>query len=339
MKLNLDYERLAESFPLVSTFTSLVKAGIAAAGHVTANDVKMAIWPGSTVIEAQIAPQNGTDAAAVFAFLNGTLCNSTAESLKSFAALQSLTTGGVFDCVLHSMELVDPPFAPQEYNRAWIAFWSITVLPPFDKDGAWRLLKMVNDPDSRLSKLLPQTLGRIPGLQYRGLQKPNLAIHEADETRLPPPEDKAVGFALPDPYDEQARLEEEMRRLKRDQAAAALRIEQKSNAEMLAASEALKAARQAKVMIKQADEKFQKAARAHASALRASNRTKGPDIVPFEVLSDPLLGPESPYPWRDQMPPPRYMLNLAQESKPIKLQAKAVKRSTSLLHRRALVSA
>ena len=52
-------------------------------------------------------------------------------------------------------------------------------------------------------------------MQYRGLQTPNLALQDANETRLPPPEDKAVGFAIPDPYDEEARIKAEKKRMKR----------------------------------------------------------------------------------------------------------------------------
>ena len=43
-------------------------------------------------------------------------------------------------------------------------------------------------------------------------------------------------------------------------------------------------------------------------AIRAPNASKGPDIVPYDVIATEHLRAESPYPWRDQMPPPRYML-------------------------------
>jgi hypothetical protein len=317
MKLDhLDYELLSASWALVSSFTSVAKAAIAEAAHVPVDGVKMSIWPGSTVIEASITPPNGTAAAAVLAFLNGTLCNATVDRLNTMTALQKVMTSDFLDCYVMSIEVQDPPFAPEESNRAWIATWSITLLPPFAQDGAWRLLNMVNDPASQLSKLLPMTLARIPGMKYRGLQTPNLALQDANETRLPPPEDKAVGFAIPDPYDEQARIEAEKKRMKRENAAAALNIRAKSDMEQMKAQDALQQAQRGTLLIKNAAAQFTNAAYAHASAIRAPNASRGPDIVPFEALENEHLASESPYPWRDQEPPARFMLSMAQEPAP-----------------------
>jgi hypothetical protein len=317
MKLDhLDYELLSASWALVSSFTSVAKAAIAEAAHVPADAVKMSIFPGSTVIEASITPSNGTVAAAVVAFLNGTLCNATVDRLNTMTALQKVMTGDIIDCSVMSIEVQDGPFAPEESNRAWIATWSITVLPPFAQDGAWRLLNMVNEPGSQLSKLLPMTLARIPGMQYRGLQTPNLALQDANETRLPPPEDKAVGFAIPDPYDEEARIEAEKKRMKREKAATALRIKAKSDMEQMQANDALQQAQRGTVVIKNAAAQFTKAAYVHASAIRAANASRGPDIVPFEALENEHLASESPYPWRDQNPPAKFMLSMAQEPPP-----------------------
>jgi len=309
---NMDYDRLAASWPLVSSFSHTVKAAIGEAGHVPAAAVKMALFPGSVVLEATIDAPPGTSPDAVFAFLNGTVCNDTMSRLAPMTALQSTLTGEL-NCSVLSLTLEDPPFAPQEENRAWIALWSVSILPPFAKDGAWRLLQLVNKPMTELSKLLPLTLARIPGLRYRGLREPNAALHETNETRLPPPEDKAVGFALPDPYAEEAELKFEMERMKRENAARTLMVADKTAMDNMRAQAALEASKVQQNAISQANIKFTRAARAHASAMRAPNATSGPDIVPFEVLVDPLLKSESPYPWRDQDPPPRYMLNLAQE--------------------------
>jgi len=309
---NMDYDLLAASWPLVSSFSHIVKAAIGEAGHVPATAVKMALFPGSVVLEATIDAPPGTSPDAVLAFLNGTVCNDTMNRLGTMTSLQS-TLNGDLSCSVLSLTLEDPPFAPQEENRAWIALWSVTILPPFAKDGAWRLLQMVNKPMTELSKLLPFTLARIPGLRYRGLREPNAALHETNETRLPPPEDKAVGFALPDPYPEEAEMKFEMARMKRENAARTLMVNDKSALDNMRAKAALEASKVQQKMLSQADIKFTRAARAHASAMRAPNATTGPDIVPFEVLVDPMLKSESPYPWRDQDPPPRYMLSLEQE--------------------------
>jgi len=107
----------------------------------------------------------------------------------------------------------------------------------------------------------------------------------------------------------------EMARMKRENAARTLMVNDKSALDNMRAKAALDASKVQQKMLSQADIKFTRAARAHAMAMRAPNATTGPDIVPFEVLVDPMLKSESPYPWRDQDPPPRYMLSLEQEQK------------------------
>jgi len=152
MKLNnVDYDLLAETLPLVSSFTSVMKAAIAGAGHIPATAVKLALYPGSLVVEAQISPPQGTAPEAVVAFLNGSICNSTVDHLTNASAtsptLKSVIIGNTSDlnCTVTSLAIEDPPF-PEESNRPWIALWSITILPPFSQDAAWRLLQMVNEP-------------------------------------------------------------------------------------------------------------------------------------------------------------------------------------------------
>lgn len=335
---NLNYELLAASWPLVSSFTTVVKAAIGEAAHVPASAVKISLWPGSTVIEAEITPPNGTAAAAVFAFLNSTVCNATVDRLTALnASLISAYTDQNWglECTVMSLELKDPPFDVDQSNRAWIALWSVTILEPFAQDGAWRLLQMVNDPNSKLSKVLPVTLARIPGLKYRGLKVPNLAIKESNESRLPPPEDKAVGFRLPDPYDEEARMQAEQKRMKRENAASALRIKGKADMELMRANDALRKSQQAKLVIAQADAQFTNAARVHAQAIRAPNASMGPDIVPFEVIESYHLRNESPYPWRDQVPAPRFQIVLAQGQQPQQQHAvKSPAHHSSLLSQR-----
>merc|ERR1719253_1179831 len=170
----------------------------------------------------------------------------------------------------------------------------------------------MNEPGSELSKLLPVTLARIPGLKYRALQEPNAATKYAQEVRLPPPEDKAVGFGLPHPYEEEAAIKEQMKRLKKEKDAANLKIKEKSAMEEHMAKTSLDTVKRTKAQIKLAGAQFVDAARAHAEAIRAPNASSGPDIVPYDAIIDYDMRAESPYPWRDQRPRPEYMLNLAQ---------------------------
>lgn len=332
MKLdNINYDLLAASWQLVTSFTGLVKLAIGAAGHVPPEAVKMSLFPGSVVVEAEITPPDGVAPEAVFAFLNGTVCNATLDNLTGLSALQSVTTG-IIDCNVTSLTLVDPPFDVPEANRAWIAFWSVVIEEPFAQDGAWRLLNMMNEHGTQISKLLPATLARIPQ-QYKALLDPQAAIKNANQTRLPPPEDKAVGFKLPNPYAEEEALKAENKRMKEEGDAAASAANARIAREQTQARELLKTVQQEKVSIKQANAKFVNAARVHVEALRAANATRGLDIVPYDVIGDPLLEGESPYPWRDQVPPPSFMLNLAQQQPVQHLQRQNSKR---VVRRKAL---
>jgi len=332
MKLdNINYDLLAASWSLVSSFTGLVKMAIGAAGHVPPTAVKMSLFPGSVVIEAQITPPAGVAPEAVFAFLNGTVCNATLDKLTGLSALQSVTSG-IIDCNATSLTLVDPPFDVPEANRAWIAFWSVVIAEPFAQDGAWRLLNMMNEHGTQISKLLPATLARIPQ-EYKALLDPQAAIKNANQTRLPPPEDKAVGFKLPNPYSEEEAMKAENKRMKEEGDSAAFALKSRTAREQTQAQELLKTVQQEQMTIKQANAKFVNAARVHVEALRAANATRGPDIVPYDVLEDPLLEGESPYPWREQIPPPSFMLNLAQEPPVQHLQRQNSKR---VVRRKAL---
>jgi len=124
-----------------------------------------------------------------------------------------------------------------------------------------------------------------------------------------------VGFALPDPRSEAA-LEEEQRRMQREKGARTLRIKAKTAMEEERAQNAVKREMEMAEVIKQAKDKFTKAARKHAEKIRPCPifSVKPPDIVPYEALHDPMTPEESPYPWRDQVPKPRYMFSLAQEA-------------------------
>lgn len=89
---------------------------------------------------------------------------------------------------------VPAPAAPEHIlsNRPWIAYWSVTLLPPHAAEHAERLLRLVDTPHSSLARLLPTTLARVPGMRHPGFA--NNAIHEI---RLPPPRDVAESFGMP----------------------------------------------------------------------------------------------------------------------------------------------
>jgi len=228
---NINYDMVASNLTLLSSVNTAAKSAIGMSGHIPGNAIKIAIFPGSLVIEATITPPSETEAAAILALLDGTVCDQTA---KSFNAMADLTPAaiGTIDCRVLSLSLKHPPLPADESNRAWIAFWSVAILPPFAEEGAWRLLNLVNKDMTNISKLLPLTLARVPGLKYRSLREPNAA----NETRLPPPADKAVGLLLPDPERVEALKQEDLKveenRMQREHASAELRLERKSELEL-----------------------------------------------------------------------------------------------------------
>jgi hypothetical protein len=292
---NVDYDLLAESWSLVSSFTALVKMAIGASGHVPPGAIKTVYYPGSVVVEATIIPPPGTAATAILAFVNGTVCNETTNRLNGMVSLQAATTG-VINCSQTELKLLDPPFKPEEKNRAWVAFWSVVVHEPFADKVAWKLLNEMNDPKSDITKLLPLTLARVPGWKYRSLKEP----HAANETRLPPPLDKAVGFALPEPINEEEALKAEMRRMRMERASADALTQAKFTAEDLKITQAVNEAKMAKALLRHTQAKIIRAAKAHTNALFAPNATAGPDIVPYDVIMEDAPDAESPYPWADQ---------------------------------------
>jgi hypothetical protein len=307
---NLDYDLLTASWPLVSSFTTVIKLAIGSTGHVPRSAIQMAIYPGSVVVEAKILPPPGTAATAVEAFLNGTICDAATTRLNTLVSLEKAKLGQL-DCNQLELYLEDPPFEAQESNRPWIAFWNVVFPPPFPQEGAWRLLQQVNEPGTCASKLLPMTLARIPGMKYRGVEDPNEAIKDSKEVRLPPPEDKAVGFKLPNPYDEEEELKWNMKVMAREQAAHEKKVLAKKEMELAISAAAAQQSDELKERIKASKEQFTKAARAHADAIRAETGKKAPDIVPYDVISDdPCHSVESPYPWRDQYPAAEYMTSL-----------------------------
>lgn len=306
---NIHYDALAASWTMVSTFTHILKAAIAQAANVPTTDVKIALYPGSVIVEAKILPTNGS-APQILSLLNETVCNSTSSSLDAYTGLDPVKFGnGLVDCSILSLTLENPPFELDESNRAWIAFWAVVIQPPFDQEGSWRLLNLMNEMDSELSHLLPRTLARVPGLRYRALKEPNLA----NETRLPPPEDKAVGIKLPNPVDEEAAMAAELERMKKEKEHQEFVIKDKEAMEQMMALKAIHNGRVAQRMLKEADTRITHAAEVHAAAIVAPNRTRGIQLVNPSVLMGDDPTAESPYPWVDQLPGPDAMyLSLAQ---------------------------
>lgn len=294
MKLsNIDYDLLSANVAILSALTASAKEAIGVSGHVPASAVRVALYPdsGSVILDAKIVAPSGTAPAAIEAFLNGTVHEKLTEHLKGMPALRSVVHG-IIDCTIVSIGLEDQSLQEEESNRAWIAAWNLVLLPPFAEDAAWRLLDMIHSPSTLLSKLLPMTLARVPGLKYRALQAPNVM----NETRLPPPEDKGVGFSLPNPLAKKASEE----RMKREAVLSNVAANDKAAADLMTARKALQDAQQTAAMIKQAGANFAAAARAHAMHITAPSAVRAPEIVPSHVLTHPGLDSESPYPWRQQ---------------------------------------
>merc|ERR1719387_2446722 len=120
-----------------------------------------------------------------------------------------------------------------------------------------------------MAKLLPQTLARIPGLEYRGIQEPNAALREAHEVRLAPPDDKSVGFSLPNPYDKEEEMKWTLKRMAAEKEAHDKMVKDKQEMEIKMAKQSMEDADNLKVMLKRSDAQFRKAARVHAEAIRA----------------------------------------------------------------------
>jgi len=311
----LDYDHLAASMAQVSSFTLAIKTIIAEAGsnfsgtnitqsgNIAPQDVEIALYPGSVVVDALIRP-SGIAPAAIIAALGANLCNEMHAQVDGIASewkslgLESVQTGENITCTILKLEL-DVKDQGHESNRAWIAFWSIIVLPPYSVPATQRLLEEVDTPLSDLAKILPLTVARVPGLDYRSMQEePNAA----QETRLPPPLEKAVGFALPDPEDEEEALKDEESRLRREIKKSGDAIQAKKMLETSLANDAFNSGEKVSSMINQVKTQAKSAALEHARILRSGK--EGPSIVPYQdiaVHAELEEDPDSPYPWFDQM--------------------------------------
>mmetsp|Transcript_51032 Transcript_51032/g.79726 ORF Transcript_51032/g.79726 Transcript_51032/m.79726 type:complete len:717 (+) Transcript_51032:116-2266(+) len=297
---NIDYDKFAESWSLIGAFDTIVKGAIGASGHVPSDAIKMALYPGSIGVEATITPPPNTAPAAILAFLNDTVCPETVGRLNAMVALSGVTTGGI-NCSQLELKLIDPPFPPEEKNRAWIAFWNVVILPPYAEEGSWRLLNEANDPKSEITKLFPLTLARVPGMKYRAIKDDNAA----NETRLPPPLDKALRFKLPNPINEEAALQAEIERMKNEEEKADFIIKDKQAAERMQIQRILEATEVTKRKIDEEAATVVRAAKAHVAALFNSSGAEAPVIVPWGVLTDRSPDATSPYPWQRQIPPPQ----------------------------------
>jgi hypothetical protein len=261
----------------------------------------MALYPGSIEVEAVITPPPNTAPLAILAFLNATVCSEMEGRLNAMVALSPVTTGFIM-CSQLELKLLDPPFEPEEKNRAWVAFWNVVALPPYADYASWDLLNLANDPQSEVTKLLPMTLARVPGLRYRAIKPYNAA----NETRLPPPLDKALRFKLPSPINEEAALEHEMERMKKEEQQADLVIQDEAAAERMRIDRVMRAAAATRVKIAMEDAKIVKSAKLHVAELfNGTLEGEAPDIVPWGVLTGHNEDADSPYPWQQQIPPPQ----------------------------------
>jgi len=229
---NINYDRVASNWTLVSEVSAAIKKAIASAGHVPPGRVKVSLLPGSLVVEAEVEPPAGTEADAVLAFLEGSACKEAALEANKLQFPEG-RTGGPIGCSVLKLAAEARRVTDEETNRPWVAFWSVVILQPFSEDAAWNLLNLVNTDTTEVSKLLPLTLARVPGLSYQSIREPNAA----NETRLPPPEDKAVGFALPTSREDQlamklkAKRQAEAERLRRSTTSVAVgeKVERRDN--------------------------------------------------------------------------------------------------------------
>lgn len=292
MKLShIDYDLLARDVKLVSAMALEVKGalsrGIAMNSSMAlilpADSVKMAFYPGSVVVEAIITPPAGVPSLSMLDALRSTACNQTSFQLNEMTAMDSVKKGTI-GCRLLGLSLKVPPQKREEEqaNRAWIAFWSIVLLPPHAKDAAWHLLNLANTPRTDVSDLLPMTLARVPGLKYRALDEQNVV----NETRLPPPEDRAIGFALPNPYDEEAAEAAAKQRVEREHAAHLRMVTERNDSAVMEAQLVLHASQEVSRLVKTASDEVYNSAHAHAHAIADTDGKPEPDIVPYESLDE-----------------------------------------------------
>lgn len=184
------------------------------------------------------------------------------------------------------------PLGPFEANRPWIAFWSVSILPPNSEVFAKELLLQVDTPGSRLSHLLPKTLARVPGMKYPGFDGKQNAIHEI---RLPPPTDSAIGFSLPTPIniEEEKKLHMKQTNMKESDLH---RIEK----DMKIAQEAINLGKTVQENLKMADKRFTNAAEEYGKKIERHAMTP-PNFPGWVEATANTTNGESPYPpgWWD----------------------------------------
>mmetsp|Transcript_14780 Transcript_14780/g.51807 ORF Transcript_14780/g.51807 Transcript_14780/m.51807 type:complete len:839 (+) Transcript_14780:257-2773(+) len=194
---NLDYTALIANPNIHEEMSDLIRAVVAtdAGSSVSAKEVQVSFFPGSVKVEASIIPSAGANVAkiknrlATSAFLSASLL----AGVQAVTGLAFVSVGPVIllGPVSVTMGLLGPrqlfgssapapaasapapapapapaSRAAPEANSPRIAVWSITVLPPLEYFLADRLRDMVNTPHGNLSRLLPLTLARVPGLRY-----------------------------------------------------------------------------------------------------------------------------------------------------------------------------
>jgi len=168
-------------------------------------------------------------------------------------------------------------------NRPWIAWWAIEILPPDATPYAEKVLAAFNNPRSNVSCLLPSTLARVPGLWH-----PLFQSISVNETRLPPPRERAVELG-PHPGGVQGlprNVEGEM--LKRMNI-----INAYANAEI---HDAVIVGSQ----IRQGESRILAAAKAHRDALHA-HPALAPEIISESTVDDEPAWWFGPYAPRDNL--------------------------------------
>lgn len=167
----------------------------------------MRLKPGSIKVEViiQVAGDNGPVKAAIFHhavelealvmqfvshvpgiadFVIGTL---TVNSLCSQGNCVPLT--GAVGALGPAPAPAPGPALVKEVNRPWIAWWSVTFMPPNDVPAAEKFMQMVNEQHGPLARVFGLTLARVPGLS-----EPTGVNNNLKETEFPRPLDTAVAL-------------------------------------------------------------------------------------------------------------------------------------------------
>mmetsp|Transcript_43688 Transcript_43688/g.79722 ORF Transcript_43688/g.79722 Transcript_43688/m.79722 type:complete len:381 (+) Transcript_43688:137-1279(+) len=119
--------------------------------------------------ESEIARLLGVPAAQVRVNPPALESDTSRHSLTNFAAewLPSLTNTSMSNISNSTSGAPDP----DSFNQAGLAFWSVTLWPPASRLQAQRLLaagSAASDLHVAFQRLLPETLERVPGLDYPG---------------------------------------------------------------------------------------------------------------------------------------------------------------------------